>query len=140
MTTVQTLTNGEATVDPGLRLADAQSLGQAIAFGQGRQSTKGLTASTTQTQAAGTKLQSGLNSVSSVANGSDACTMPQAKPGAVILIANNGGNTMDLFPFLGDTINDAVKNAAVSVADNTLSVYICTTAGLWFGGAITFET
>lgn len=100
----------------------------------------GLTAGTTQTQAGGTALKYGLNEVTSVANASDALTMPEAKKGSGVIIANDGGNAANLFPASGDTINDAAQDAAVSVADNTLSLYFCATDGQWYGGAITFET
>lgn len=129
-----------AQTDPGLRLVDGNSLGNAIAKGQGQQSTAGVTASTTQTQAAATALQYGLNAISSSANAADAVKAPQALPGTVFMVANNGGNTVTLFPFSGDTLNDAAADAGIVVADNTLSIYMCCARGQWFGGAITLET
>jgi hypothetical protein len=124
---------------PGFVMPDGNWL-LALAGGQNQAVNPGLTASTTQTQAAGTDLAYGLNSVTSVANASDAMTIPPAKSGCVVVMANNGGNALSLFPASGDAINDAAADAAVSVTDNTLSVYACMTDGTWFGGAITFET
>lgn len=128
------------TADPGNRLGDIKTVIDAISNMQGAFTSNGLTASTTQTQAAATQLQYGINRVTSVANASDAIKMPQAKPGAIVAIVVDGGNTASLFPFLGDDINDAAVNASVSVADNTLSIYVCAVAGEWSGGAIAFET
>ena len=45
----------------------------------------GITASTTQTQAAGVKLIYGFNEIHTVANTSDACTLPKAPDGSVQL-------------------------------------------------------
>lgn len=110
-----------------------------VAGGQNQLVKPNLTAATTQTQAKGTALAYGLNALKSVANANDAVTMPQAKAGTMVILANNGGNITQLFPHSGDAINDAAKDAAVTVADNTLSLYVCLVDGQWFGGAITFE-
>ncbi len=124
----------------GLGLADAAGIAAALSGLSGASSQNAVTASTTQTQVGATALTAAISAVNTVTNASDAVKMPQALPGKYIFIANNGGNVMSLFPFLGDTINDAAANASVSVADNTLSVYVCAVAGLWVGGALTFET
>ena len=140
MGTVQNLRSTVQNLDPGARLGDVQALAQAIAYGQGLQTTNGVTASTTQTQAAGTQLQYGINVIGTSANAADAVKAPQALPGTILIIANNGGNTVTLFPTVGDTLNDAAQDAGIVVADNTVSIYVCGAAGQWFGGAITLET
>ena len=129
-----------SNIDPGLRLADVSGIAGAIANGQGFTTKGGITASTTQTQAGGTKLTYGFNSVFS-ANSADAVTMPKAASGTMIVIVNHSGQSISLYPFKGDKINAAVTDAVVSVADTTTSIYICnTTSTQWWGGAITNET
>lgn len=139
MTTLNNLPVSLQNVDPGKRLGDIAALAALVSGAKGIQSSYGLTASTTQTQAAGTQLQAGINVIGTSAVAADAVKMPQAMAGAVVFIANNGGNTVTLFPYEGDTINDANQDAGVVVADNTLSVYVCGETGQWFGGAITLE-
>src|SRR5690242_1291101 len=137
--TKSTLPSDLVTLQGGLGLGDIQGLAQAIANGQGFFVNGGLTASTTQTQAGGTKLQYGLNSVAS-ANASDAVTMPKGLPGSLLILANHSGQTIQLFPFKGDALNAAGADAAVTVATATTSVYVCVgTATQWWGGAITNE-
>lgn len=127
-------------VDPGFRLGDIKGLADSIADGSGQSSTNGITASTTQTQAGGTVLRSTINRITS-ANASDAVTLGfQAVPGREVTIINDSGQTIQLFPYSGDKLNDAAANASVSIADNTISRYVSPLAGLWFGGAVTLET
>ena len=66
--------------------------------------------------------------------------LPPTEAGALMGIRNDSGQTISLFPKSGDKLNDANADAAVTIADNTLSRYECPAAGLWFGGATTFET
>ena len=122
-------------------LTDAGGVAQCIDQMQGFSTQDALVASTTQTQAGGTVITGSLSRTNSVVNGSDAFTLGfQAIPGRSFTFINDGGNTCNLFPFKGDKINDAVKDAAVGIADNTCSDYYCPIVGLWFGGATTLET
>ena len=124
-------------VDPGIRMIDSSLIGVAAGMGNVN-ANPALTAGTTQTQAGGTKLFTGLNAVKT-ASGSDAVTMPSAASGSFLVLANHSGQTIQLFPAVGETINAASKDAAVTVATATTSVYMCSTAGQWWGGPITNE-
>lgn len=136
----QNLPSDLQNLDPGQRLGDIAGLANAIAKQNGSNSYDALVASTTQTQAAGTALRHGIN-VIATANNNDAVTMPQAEPGVnQLVIVNHSGQTVQLFPFLGDTINAAAANAAVTVATATTSYYTCGAAKQWWGGAVTNET
>ena len=135
----QNIASDLQNVDPGLRLADVRQLSDGVARLAAINTYDGLTASTTQTQAGGLVLRHGISSVTS-ANASDAVTLPKATPGVLLIIANSSGQTIQLFPFLGDKINVAAINAAVSVATATTSFYACSVALQWWGGAITNET
>lgn len=122
-------------------LADAGGISQCIDQMQGYSTQDALVASTTQTQAGGTVITGSISRTTSVVNGSDAFTLGFAAiPGRSFTFINDGGNTCSLFPKSGDKINDAVKDAAVTIADNTTSDYYCPIVGLWFGGATSFET
>lgn len=125
---------------PGPQLGDLQSLANAISGFTGMSSQDSITASTTQTQVGGTVLDATISRITTAA-ASDAVTLArQAKPGRGIIIINDSGQTIQLFPLLGDKINDAAANASVTIADNTLSIYFSPVANKWFGGPITFET
>lgn len=124
----------------GLTLADAQDIADCIGNWKGASSQDAITASTTQTQAGGTTITTAISRIT-VANGSDAVTLGfSAVAGRSFSIINDSGQTIQLFPKVGDKLNDASANAAVTIADNTVSDYYCPVKGLWFGGATSFET
>ena len=138
-TSANNLPSSLQNVDPGLRLGDIRGLTDCVSKNQGVNSNGAITASTTQTQAGGTALNYGFNSVSS-ANASDAVTLPKAVKGTFLVLVNHSGQTIQLFPAVGDTINAALVNAAVTVATATTSLYVCNnSATQWWGGAITNE-
>jgi len=120
-------------------LADAGGISQCIDQRMGTGTQDAVTASTTQTQAGGTKITYGFTSVLTAA-GNDAITFPKALPGAELVIVNSTGQTINAFPFLGDAINAAGANNSVSIANVTTSKYFCTVSGQWWGGATTNET
>src|ERR1039458_14836 len=130
--------NSLQSLDPGVRLADVRGLANAVSGGGGYSSQDAVTASTTQTQAGGTKIAATITNVSS-ANASDAITLPKASPGNTIIIINSTGQTIQAFPFLGDAINAAGANNVVTIATATTSEYYCTLLGQWWGGATTNE-
>ena len=134
----QNIASDLQSIDPGLRLADVRQISDGIARLSAINTYDGIIASTTQTQAGGTILRHGISSVTS-ANGSDAVTMPKATPGVLLILANSSGQTIQLFPAVGDKINAAAINAAVTLATATTSFYACSVALQWWGGAITNE-
>ena len=124
---------------PGnLTLADAGQFSQYVSYDTGHSTQDAVTASTTQTQAGGTKITAAITAVAT-ANGSDAITFPQALPGRNLILVNHTGQTIQAFPFKGDKINAAAKDAAVTIADATTSFYTCTATLQWWGGATTNE-
>ncbi len=134
----QNLPGSLQNIDPGQRLGDVASLANAIANQRGASTQDAVIASTTQTQAGGTKIVASWTNVSS-ANASDAVTFPQAQPGMCFTIVNSSGNTIQAFPFLGDAINAAGTNNVVTIATATTSDYYCILKGQWWGGATTNE-
>ena len=123
---------------PGVRLADVGTISGTLSGGGGYSSQDAVTASTTQTQVGGTKICAAFTNVSSAAS-NDAITLPQSVAGMSLTIINSSGQTISIFPFKGDTINAASKDAAVTAATATTSDYYCTKAGQWWGGATTNE-
>ncbi len=68
----------------------------------------GITASTTKSQGNGA-LTGRTNEVSTVANDLDTVTLPGAVAGREITIINNGVNTLQIFPALGDNLGAGVN-------------------------------
>jgi len=99
-----------------------------------------VTASTTQTQAGGTKINYAICRVTTAA-ANDAVTLNfAATAGRKFVLINDSGQNVRLFPKLGDKLNDAAINAVNTLADNTVSIYYCPLGGLWFGGTAAFAT
>lgn len=90
----------------------------------------GLTASVTQTQAGGLALISSYNEIATVANLDDTVVAPTVTKGQRLLIINNGANTLQVFPFLGDDIGAGV-DAAIFIASGAIGKFIGQTAALW---------
>ncbi len=65
--------------------------------------TAGITASTTQSQGQGA-LVTEVNEISTVANDGDTVTLPSAIAGIMVLVINNGINTLQIFPASGDNL------------------------------------
>jgi hypothetical protein len=92
--------------------------------------TSGITADTGSAQGNGV-LTSSINQIATCANAGDAVTLPSAKPGKVLWVANDGANASDVFPASGDNIDEAGANTALSVAVNAEVQFICTSSGHW---------
>lgn len=80
------------------------------------------TASTTQTQAGGTVLNADFT-VLTVANASDACTIPANLPKGTIFYIKNGANAGLLYPPVGGAINGGTVDASKPL-DVTI-IYMC---------------
>lgn len=94
----------------------------------------GLTAGTTQTQAAGLDLTAQVNEVSIVANTSDTVVLPllPAAGSMMVTIVNNGANTMRVFPGVGDDLGAGANTAdAVNIPTATTRIYISYDATNW---------
>lgn len=99
--------------------------------------TAGITASTTQTQGQGALTRT-MNEVSTVANNNDTVTLPAAAAGLVVYVANNGANTLQVFPASGDAIDGASVNTAKTLTSGTNMQYVAHDATNWnsFRGAL----
>ena len=65
--------------------------------------------------------------------------MPSAASGKLVIIANNGAESCDVFPASGDAIDGASANAALALAAGSNRIYICQDATDWdtIGGGTT---
>lgn len=101
-----------------------------------------LTASTTQTQAAGTSITQALAQFGTVANPSDAGTLMPAKAGMIVTVVNSGANTMSIFPASqgqggvsgGDKFNSQGQNAALTggISNTVPMIFNCIVDGTWW--------
>ena len=94
-----------------------------------RNTTAGITASTTQTQGQGA-LTAEVNEVSTVANANDTVTLPTAQAGQKVWILNNGANTLQIFPASGDDLG-AGLNTATTLASGSNATFIAYDATNW---------
>ncbi len=108
-----------------IRLAEASS--QII---QTNSNHVGLTASVTQTQAGGLALLSSYNEIATVANSGDALTAFGVKEGDRLVVVNNGVESLQLFPAVGDNIGGGV-DAAISIDSGDTAVFIGRDATNW---------
>lgn len=80
----------------------------------------GITAGTTQTQADGFQLLSSHNEVATVATTNDTVVAPLAVVGRFLTILNNGANTLQIFPAVGDDLGAGVDTAITLAAAGKL--------------------
>ena len=96
---------------------------------------EGLTAATTQTQAAGTAITASYVRFTTVANNGDAATLPASAAGVEITVINAGAHSLQIFPNAAGTtteqINALGSNAAISVAAAKVITFFCTLVGQW---------
>ncbi len=81
-----------------------------------------LTASTTQTQAGGTKVTANAAAVTT-ANANDAVTLPKGQTGSEIIIANLSANTLGVFPAPGDIIFPSAADAVLAQTASKNALY-----------------
>lgn len=69
--------------------------------------------------------------IATCATAGDAVTLPSASAGLMVIIANNGAESADVFPASGDSIDGASVNVASSLASGTNTVFICQDGTDW---------
>lgn len=98
--------------------------------------TDAMTASATQTQAAGTPITTVISRFTTVASNNNACTLPVSAPGMELTIINaHASNAIQIFPNAGGTTTEQINalgaNAAFSLAATKVVTIVCTVAGQW---------
>jgi hypothetical protein len=90
----------------------------------------GVTAHTGSSQGDGA-ITSFFVEIATVGTTGDAVTLPSAAAGKLVVIANNGANSCDVFPASGDKIDGASANAAQALPAGSNRIYICQDATDW---------
>ena len=98
----------------------------------------GVTAHTGSAQGNGA-ITSTFVEISVCGTAGDAVTLPSAASGKLVIIANNGAESCDVFPASGDAIDGGSANAALALAAGSNIIYICQDATDWdtIGGGST---
>ena len=91
----------------------------------------GLTASTTQTQGAGTSITKAMTEFSTVANPGDAATLDAAVQGRERIVINGGAETLQIFAASGDDIDGGSTNGSIFVAPGSVVVFRAKDATSW---------
>lgn len=125
-------------ITPGVWTAQGLGTGQAGQYPTFSTQT-GITASATQTQAAGTPLTAVQVQISVCAAIGNAVTLMPAMAGMEITIVNNGANAANCFPASqaqggvtgGDRILPGAQNAALSLAAASVTIFYCFVTGTW---------
>jgi len=92
----------------------------------------GITASTTQTQAAGYVLSKTISNVTVSGTDGDAVTMPVGAAGRFMFIRNSdAAQTIKVFPGSGGTINGAAPNASITLAAGESGFFFDVGGNIW---------
>lgn len=76
-------------------------------------------------------LSKNLNIVTTVATARDSVTLPAAVVGLRITIVNLGANTLDVFPYTSDSIDDVAVDSSVTIQPESTVTFNCYTAVKW---------
>jgi len=114
-------------VDSGTAVLYSEATGRIV---QTNENEVGLTASVTQTQAGGLLLRCSRNEIQTVANAGDALTAFAVTAGTKLEVINNGANSLQLFPALGDNIGAGV-NTAIDIESGHVGVFLGRDATNW---------
>jgi hypothetical protein len=93
--------------------------------------TTGITANGTS-QAAGTVLVKEFNVVSTVTGTNYSVVLPASVAGMKVMIRNNSGNTLYVYPASGSAINLLATNIAYQQNANTTNEFYCTSTTQWY--------
>jgi hypothetical protein len=96
-----------------------------------KSSTVAITAFATGGQASAVELVSDINEISVCATAADSVKLLGGVAGMEIMVVNRGAAAMNLFPAVGDFINEGLVNVAVSIAIKATAICFCYAAGNW---------
>lgn len=91
----------------------------------------GITAFATGGQTNATALTIGYNEITTVATAGDSVKLPTASVNLTVIVKNEGAASLDVFPFLADTINDGAANLAISIAPGATVVFTAINSTNW---------
>lgn len=102
-------------------------------------SATGITAFAGGGQASATQLTEEHSNVTTVATAADSVKLPTAEAGILLVVENNGANSMDVFPATGGTINGGAANAAIKVPAGARKYFMAISATAWLTGTRTSQ-
>lgn len=83
------------------------------------------------TQGTATALTKSFNEVTTVASG-QGVALPTPEAGEMLLIANQGANSLNVYPASGCSINNLSVNAPISIAVDTRILFFALTSTKWY--------
>ncbi len=93
--------------------------------------TTGITASTTQTQAAATALTTTFNRLDTVANSGDAVKLISVADGDFQVVINRGANQAQIFPNTGDKIDTGAVDASTTLDAASIKLFFGLSTSEW---------
>ena len=120
---------------PGNRLFGGEQLNFLFA-GPVWSSQQSVTANGT-TQAAGTQITATITNFTTVAS-SGVAILPKAVAGSVLLVLNNGANTLTLYPYATtDTIDGGTAGASTTLSTTSRGAWFyAVTTGVWISAIV----
>jgi len=97
----------------------------------GYASTQGLTAHSGGGQASATQLNIGVNVVTVVVTTNDSVVLPTTVLGKTVIVQNAGGAALNVFPAVGNSINQLGANVAIQMIINSRAIFIGTQPTAW---------
>jgi hypothetical protein len=70
--------------------------------------------------------------ITTVATAGDSVMLPSATPGLELIVINHGANAMQVYGNGSDVIDDQASNVGVAQMSNSMVIFTCVTAGLWY--------
>lgn len=83
------------------------------------------------TQGTATALTKSFNEVTTVAAG-QGVVLPAPEAGEIIMVANQGANSLSVYPASGHSINNLSANTAQSLATDTRRIFFATSSSKWY--------
>lgn len=119
-------------VAKGVRRAAQYVAGAFVSTGINTESVEnGITASTTQTRAAGYALTKGISRVTTAAVSGDAVTLPALAAGQSVVVVNDGANPIKVFPNgAADQIDGGTAAASVTLSAAKRCRFTCMAANV----------
>ena len=140
--------NFSEVFDSYLNLTDGGTVAGGTTF-SGALTANGLTSFGAQTVAAAGSDQAGAGAISAtggavvIVTGADDAKgvrlplLSAVSIGSIFFVMNNLVNkTLEIYPGSGDAVNPAADNAAITVAADTITMFICLDTAEWFGAEL----
>jgi hypothetical protein len=114
----------------GYRLTDGNDLNVTIANPYWS-TTAAATATSGGTMPTSTKIIDAVTNITSVPTSGAGLTLPQALPGQVLVLTNNGVNDARIFAAGGSTINGSAGTTGIMLAKLTTGIFVAVATNTW---------